>query len=87
FTRLRQICDTPSLFMEEFSGESGKLNSLKELLLQLKEGEHRVLIFSQFRNMLEKIEEQLVEIGMTSYTLTGSTPANQRQEMTQAFNA
>lgn len=86
-TRLRQICDTPSLFMEEFSGESGKLNSLKELLLQLKEGEHRVLIFSQFRNMLEKIEEQLVEIGMTSYTLTGSTPANQRQEMTQAFNA
>ncbi len=24
---------------------------------------------------------------MTSYTLTGSTPANQRQEMTQAFNA
>ncbi|HEM6392640.1 TPA: SNF2 helicase associated domain-containing protein [Streptococcus suis] len=86
-TRLRQICDTPSLFMEEFSGESGKLNSLKELLLQLKEGEHRVLIFSQFRNMLEKIEEQLIEIGMTSYTLTGSTPANQRQEMTQAFNA
>lgn len=86
-TRLRQICDTPSLFMEEFSGKSGKLNSLKELLLQLKEGEHRVLIFSQFRNMLEKIEEQLVEIEMTSYTLTGSTPANQRQEMTQAFNA
>ncbi|HEM3701955.1 TPA: SNF2 helicase associated domain-containing protein [Streptococcus suis] len=86
-TRLRQICDTPSLFMDDFQGESGKLNSLKELLVQLKEGEHRVLIFSQFRNMLEQIEAQLNELGLTSYTLTGSTPANQRQEMTQAFNA
>ncbi|HFU4377581.1 TPA: SNF2-related protein [Streptococcus suis] len=86
-TRLRQICDTPSLFMDDFQGESGKLNSLIELLVQLKEGEHRVLIFSQFRNMLEQIEAQLNELGLTSYTLTGSTPANQRQEMTQAFNA
>ncbi|HFI0501105.1 TPA: DEAD/DEAH box helicase [Streptococcus suis] len=86
-TRLRQICDTPSLFLDSYKGESGKLNSLKELFIQLKEGNRRVLIFSQFRNMLEQIESQLEEIGLTSYTLTGSTPANQRQEMTQAFNA
>lgn len=86
-TRLRQICDTPSLFMDDFTGESGKLNSLSELLQQLKEGEHRVLIFSQFRTMLDKIEQQLDELGLTSYKLTGSTPASQRQEMTQAFNA
>lgn len=86
-TRLRQICDSPSLFMDDFKGESGKLNSLKELLLQLKESNHRVLIFSQFRNMLEKIEEQLEELNMTSYMLTGSTSAIQRQEMTRAFNA
>ncbi|MBY5010682.1 DEAD/DEAH box helicase [Streptococcus suis] len=86
-TRLRQICDTPSLFLDSYKGESGKLNSLRELLIQLKEGNRRVLIFSQFRNMLEQIESQLEEIGLTSYTLTGSTPANQRQEMTQAFNA
>lgn len=86
-TRLRQICDTPSLFMDDFAGESGKLNSLKELLVQLKEGGHRVLIFSQFRTMLEKIAEQLGELGLTAYTLTGSTSAIQRQEMTQAFNA
>lgn len=86
-TRLRQICDTPSLFMDDFTRESGKLNSLSELLQQLKEGEHRVLIFSQFRTMLDKIEQQLDELGLTSYKLTGSTPASQRQEMTQAFNA
>lgn len=86
-TRLRQICDTPRLFLDDYRGESGKLNSLNELLIQLKEGNHRVLIFSQFRTMLEQIEAQLVELGISSYTLTGSTPASQRQEMTRAFNA
>lgn len=47
-TRLRQICDTPSLFMD-YDGESGKLESLRTLLLQIKENGHRALIFSQFR--------------------------------------
>lgn len=86
-TRLRQICDTPALFMEDYKGDSGKLANLRQLLLQLKEGGHRVLIFSQFRQMLERIEKELVDLDMTSYTLTGSTPAAQRQQMTKAFNA
>ena len=30
-TRLRQICDTPALFMD-YAGDSGKLDSLRELL-------------------------------------------------------
>lgn len=85
-TRLRQICDTPRLFMEEYAGDSGKIESLRQLLSQLKEGGHRVLIFSQFRKMLELIEQEVADLGMTSYTLTGSTPIVQRQEMTKAFN-
>lgn len=50
-TRLRQICDTPSLFMD-YNGESGKLDSLRTLLTQIKENGHRALIFSQFRGCL-----------------------------------
>ena len=86
-TRLRQICDTPKLFMETYQGDSGKLESLRDLLIQLKEGQHRVLVFSQFRDMLDLIEEDLDELGISSYKLTGSTPASQRQTMTRAFNA
>ena len=41
-TRLRQICDTPSLFMD-YNGESGKLDSLRTLLIQVKENGHRAL--------------------------------------------
>ncbi|CQR25775.1 SNF2 family DNA/RNA helicase [Streptococcus varani] len=86
-TRLRQICDTPKLFMDDYQGDSGKLDSLRDLLVQLKEGNHRVLIFSQFRDMLEIIESDLTRLGLSSYKLTGSTPAGQRQTMTRAFNA
>ena len=84
--RLRQICDTPALFMEDYQGESGKLDSLRDLLTQIAEGGHRVLIFSQFRGMLDRIEKELPELGLTSFKITGSTPSQDRQEMTKAFN-
>lgn len=85
--RLRQICDTPSLFLEDYAGESGKLDSLRELLEQIKDGNQRVLIFSQFRGMLDIIEKELDALKMTSFKITGSTPANERQDMTNAFNS
>ena len=85
-TRLRQICDTPRLFME-YDGESGKLESLRQLLTQIKENGHRALIFSQFRGMLDSAEREMVAMGLTTYKITGSTPANERHEMTRAFNA
>lgn len=84
--RLRQICDTPALFMEDYQGASGKLDSLRDLLLQVADGGHRVLIFSQFKGMLEKIEQELPNLGLTSFKITGSTPAQDRQEMTKIFN-
>ena len=84
--RLRQICDTPALFMDDYQGASGKLDSLRDLLLQVADGGHRVLIFSQFKGMLEKIEQELPDLGLASFKITGSTPAHDRQEMTKAFN-
>ena len=84
--RLRQICDTPALFMEDYKGDSGKLDSLRDLLSQIAEGNHRVLIFSQYRGMLDRIEEELPQLGLTSFKVTGSTPSQERQEMTKAFN-
>ena len=37
--------------------------------------------------MLEKIEQELPDLGLTSFKITGSTPAKrERQDMTKAFN-
>ena len=84
--RLRQICDTPALFMDDYHGESGKLESLLELLEQIQTGSHRMLIFSQFRGMLDIIEKELKKMKMETFKITGSTPAKDRQEMTNSFN-
>lgn len=86
-TRLRQICNTPKLFMEDYDGDSGKLESLRQLLTQIQESGHRVLIFSQFRGMLDMIEKELEDLGLSSYKITGSTKADDRQDITRAFNA
>ena len=59
--------------MEDYQGDSGKLESLRDLWFQIKDGEHRVLIFSQFRGMLDILEQEIDQLGMTSFKITGST--------------
>ena len=36
--------------------------------------------------MLDRIEKELPQLGLTSFKITGSTPSQERQEMTKAFN-
>ncbi|MFZ2576497.1 MAG: DEAD/DEAH box helicase [Lactococcus hircilactis] len=86
-TRLRQICNTPALFMDDYKGKSGKLERLRELLEQIKDSGHRPLIFSQFTKVFPFIEKMMRELGLSAYKLTGSTPVKERLSMVQAFNA
>lgn len=48
-TRLRQICCHPSLFLENYQGESGKLELLMTMIEQLRAENRRVLIFHSFQ--------------------------------------
>ncbi|WP_173915636.1 DEAD/DEAH box helicase [Halobacillus sp. Marseille-Q1614] len=85
-TRLRQICCHPGLFLENYEGTSGKLEQLKELTSELKEGGHRVLIFSQFASMLRILQQELTNEGLDLFYLDGSTKSDRRLEMVERFN-
>lgn len=85
-TRLRQICCHPGLFIEDYQGESGKMQLLQELLEDALAGGHRLLLFSQFTSMLSLVREYLDQHGIGYFYLDGTSPALQRQEMVQAFN-
>ncbi|QAS53725.1 DEAD/DEAH box helicase [Halobacillus litoralis] len=85
-TRLRQICCHPSLFLENYEGQSGKLEQLKELTNELKAGGHRLLIFSQFSSMLTLMHNELAKTGLDAFYLDGSTKSDKRMEMVEAFN-
>ena len=85
-TRLRQVCCHPSLYLENYDGESGKLNTLIELIKEAIEGNHKILVFSQFTSMLHKIADYLERIGLSYYYLDGQTPIVDRGIMVKKFN-
>ncbi|WP_163536478.1 DEAD/DEAH box helicase [Gracilibacillus sp. YIM 98692] len=85
-TRLRQVCCHPSLFLENYSGTSGKLEQLMELMAELEAQGKRTLIFSQFSSMLQIIRKTLEEKGYDVFYLDGSTPSEKRLKMVEAFN-
>lgn len=86
-TRLRQICCHPSMFLEDYKGDSGKLNQLEELLEELIEGNHRVLIFSQFTSLLDLTKKILNKKKIKYSYLDGSTDVSKRKEIVDEFNA
>ena len=51
--RLRQICNHPMLIDRDFHGDSGKFELLVETLETLRSEGHKVLVFSQFVEMLK----------------------------------
>lgn len=83
-TRLRQICCHPALAgSDSTQAESAKLNTLLELLDQLHEEGHKVLVFSQFVSMLEIIRNKLIELNRPYHWLTGSS--QNRAQIVQDF--
>ena len=85
-TRLRQICCHPALFVEGYSGSSAKFEQLMELIEESRLSGRRVLIFSQFTQMLGLIGRQLGRQGMPYFYLDGQTPAAERVELCDRFN-
>ena len=85
-TRLRQICQDPSIFIEDYDGGSGKLDALMDLLFDLIESKRRALVFSSFTSVLGKIEERLKAFGISYQYLDGKTEQDIRGERVEAFN-
>jgi len=80
-TRLRQICCHPSLVGSDTA--SGKTETLFELLEPLMEKGEKVLVFSQFVEMLKLLERECGTRSIATHILTGNT--KDRQEVVRAF--
>ena len=85
-TKIRQICCDPSLIFEDYAGESAKRGVCLDLVRSAIEGEHRILLFSQFTTMLELLEQDLRNEGIEYYKITGATPKAERMELVKQFN-
>lgn len=84
-TRLRRACCHPSLVAPEIDIGGAKLNYFLELLDELRENNHRALVFSQFVGFLGKVRAELDSRGIFYQYLDGSTPIDERQRRVNAF--
>ena len=72
--------------MENYTGTSGKLEQLLEMVDQFMKQGNRMLIFSQFTSMHEILIRIFEEKGIDYFYLHGGTPSDERVEMCDRFN-
>jgi SNF2 family DNA or RNA helicase len=85
-TRLKRICNHPALVLEGGRGRglaSGKFDLFKELMEEALEGEAKVVVFSQYLEMLDLIEAWLAAHRVGFSGLRGST--RERGKAVQRF--
>lgn len=87
--RFKQICNHPNQYLGhgEFSPElSGKFLRLKEICEVISEKQEKVLIFTQFREIIPALCEYLTKIfGREGHFLHGQTPVKERAKRVADF--
>ena len=81
--RLRQICCHPKLVKEDSKAESTKVEALIETLDPIMEEGGKVIVFSQFVEMLGLLKKAIAERNWPTYYLAGDT--ENRGELVQQF--
>jgi hypothetical protein len=88
--KLRQVCCDPRLVKGRAlptGMPSAKMEWLVEMLPELVDEGRRVLVFSQFTEMLALVHEALAAIDLPHLVLTGETPPPQRGGVVKRFQA
>ncbi len=85
-TRLRQLCIDPSLVFDNYHGGSSKYDTLLQILDEMVQNNHKVLLFSQFTSALKNLMPLLEENHITYFYLDGGTKAGERIELVKKFN-
>ncbi len=84
-TKLRQLCCDPGLIYEDYQGASAKLELCVSMIRNAVDGGHKILLFSQFTTMLDRLAARLRKEEIPYHMLTGSTEKEKRAQMAEAF--
>jgi SNF2 family DNA or RNA helicase len=88
-TALKQICNHPAQYLDEkgpLAQRSGKLQRLVEMLYEVGAAGERALVFTQYREMGERLVRELKHVLRTEVLfLHGGTPREQRDLLVKRF--
>ena len=86
-TKLRRACCDCSLINNEIEIANSKLEAFDEIVQELKDNNHRALVFSQYVDYLAIVKKRLEQQGVTYQYLDGGTPQKQRKASVEKFQA
>lgn len=86
-TKLRQLCCDPGLLYEGYGGESAKTQLCLDIVRDAISGGHKILLFSQFTTMLDKISQEFNREKISHYILTGATSKEERRRLVESFQS
>ncbi|MBX9669713.1 MAG: DEAD/DEAH box helicase [Candidatus Obscuribacterales bacterium] len=88
--RLRQVCCDPRLLKNkevDAKMSSAKLETLMHMIDEVVDEGHKILVFSQFVEMLSLVRREFEHKGLVYEYIDGQTPAKDRLEKVNRFNA
>lgn len=84
--KLRQICIDPSIIYENYNKESIKLEKLLEIVKDYIKDGHKILIFSSFKKVLNKVKTIFDKENITNYFINGEVKSKERMNLVDNFN-
>ena len=84
--KLRQICIDPSVMYENYTGDRVKIDELLRVVKESIDNNHKILIFSSFKRVLDNVKELFAKNNITYYMIDGSVKSKDRMNMVDKFN-
>lgn len=84
--KLRQICIDPAVLYENYNNESIKIEKLLEVVKNYISDGHKILIFSSFKRVLDRVKIMFDKENITSYVITGEVKSKDRMDLVEKFN-
>ena len=89
--KLKQICNHPDQYnglTTYKSSDSGKFELLKELATTIHENREKVLVFTQFKELIPALDDLLYSVFETrGYTIDGSVNSSKRTQIVKEFQS
>lgn len=85
--KLRQICIDPNILYSNYKEESIKMEKLIEVVKNYVSDNHKILIFSSFKTVIDRVKEKFEKENISSYVISGEVKSKTRMELVDKFNS
>lgn len=85
--KLRQICIDPNILFSNYDGEVIKMEKLLEVVNNFVSDGHKILIFSSFKTVVDRVKSMFDKSGISSYMISGDVSSKTRVDLVEKFNS